>query len=67
MALSELEADAEWQDEHLSLISVPIALEGRPTGALSVYFGPDASLAFATRGTTMGRPPSATRPATPNP
>jgi Nif-specific regulatory protein len=49
MALCELADLAGWYDQALGLISVPISLGGRSTGALSVYFASSESVTFATR------------------
>jgi Nif-specific regulatory protein len=49
MALSELADPASWRDQSLSLVSVPITLEGRCAGALSVYFTSTATKGFAAR------------------
>jgi Nif-specific regulatory protein len=47
IALSELADPAAWQDEPLSLVSVPVSFEGRSVGALSVYFTRDVHVPFA--------------------
>ena len=49
MALSELVDLEGWYGQHLSLVSVPLSIRGRSTGALSVYFAFDPSAPFATR------------------
>jgi Nif-specific regulatory protein len=49
MALSELVDPERWLKEHLSLVSVPVSVRGRPVGALSAYFAPDPMTGFATR------------------
>jgi Nif-specific regulatory protein len=49
MALSELAQPSDWPDERLSLISMPISVEGRCVGALSVYFAWEASPALRAR------------------
>lgn len=38
MALSELSELADWSKASFSLVSVPVAVAGRPAGALSTYF-----------------------------
>jgi Nif-specific regulatory protein len=47
MALSELADPASWREEGLSLVSVPVAVNGRCVGALSVYFAGATSAGFA--------------------
>jgi Nif-specific regulatory protein len=49
MALSELSDPAAWPDERLSLISVPVLVDRRCVGALSIYFLHDPSVAIRTR------------------
>jgi Nif-specific regulatory protein len=49
MALSELAAPAAWQGERLSLVSVPVLVDGRRAGALSVYFANETQGTFPTR------------------
>jgi Nif-specific regulatory protein len=49
MALAELAAPSSWQEERLSLVSVPLLVDGRCVGALSVYFANEASRTFPTR------------------
>jgi Nif-specific regulatory protein len=47
MALSELADPAAWREDGLSLVSVPIVVDGRCTGALSVYFTAASGKGFA--------------------
>ena len=47
MALSEFADPAAWREEGLSLVSVPIAIDGRCAGALSVYFTAASCKGFA--------------------
>ena len=49
MALSELASPEDWHRLQLSLVCVPIAVDGRPVGALSVYFAADSPSDGATR------------------
>jgi Nif-specific regulatory protein len=49
MALAELAEPAAWNQEHTSLVSVPVSVGGKCAGALSVYFGADSSVSFAAR------------------
>jgi Nif-specific regulatory protein len=49
MALSELSDVAAWPDERLGLISVPVVVDRRCVGALSVYFPHDPSVSIRTR------------------
>ena len=47
MALSELADPAAWREDGLSLVSVPIVVDGRCAGALSVYFTAASRKGFA--------------------
>jgi Nif-specific regulatory protein len=49
MALAELSDPSAWQAEPLSVVSVPVSLDGRCVGALSIYFALDRSATFETR------------------
>jgi Nif-specific regulatory protein len=49
MALAELSDPSAWQDEALSLVSVPVSLQGRCVGALSIYFAADSTVALDRR------------------
>jgi Nif-specific regulatory protein len=49
MALAELADPAAWQDEALGMVSVPVSVEGRCIGALSVYFALDRKAGFDIR------------------
>ena len=49
MALSELSDPSAWQNERLSLVSVPVSVQGRCVGALSIYFANDRGVPLETR------------------
>ena len=49
MALSELSDPSAWQNERLSLVSVPVAVQGRCVGALSIYFATDRAVPMEAR------------------
>jgi Nif-specific regulatory protein len=49
MALAELTDPASWHDEALGMVSVPVSVEGRCVGALSVYFALDRKTGFDAR------------------
>jgi Nif-specific regulatory protein len=49
MALSELTAPSTWQGDHLSLVAVPVLVDRRCVGALSVYFARGAPGTFPAR------------------
>jgi Nif-specific regulatory protein len=49
MALSELAQPSAWQDDKLSLVSVPVSVGDRCVGALSVYFAAEPSVALRGR------------------
>ena len=49
MALAELADPSLWQNERLSVISVPVSVGGRCVGALSVYFDHETSATLSVR------------------